>query len=66
MSWTDDPIADFMRWDAEQERKLARRPVCADCDEPIQDEYCYEINGEYICERCLCDLHRKAVEDCVE
>lgn len=66
MSWTNDPLADFARHDAEQQAELKRRPICADCDERIQDEYCYELNGEYICKRCLEDLHRKAVDDCVE
>lgn len=65
MSWTDDPLIDFHRHDIEQAEKLKRLPVCADCDEHIQDEFCYEFNGENICERCLEDLHRKAVEDCV-
>ena len=59
---TDDPIADFNRWNAEQESWLVERPVCADCDEPIQDDHCFEINGEYICPRCMEDLHRRDVE----
>lgn len=62
---TDDPIADFHRHDAERSKWLKSLPVCADCDNPIQDEYCYEFNGEYICESCLKDLHRKEVEECV-
>lgn len=65
MAWTDDPIADFERHDAEQERKLEQLPRCSECDEPIQDDFCYEINDEYICEKCLKDNHRKAVDDIV-
>lgn len=62
---TDDPAADFDRWDAEQTAWLAKRPVCCYCGEPIKDDFCYEINGEYYCEDCL-DMHfRKAVNDCV-
>ena len=65
MLYSDDPIADFDRHDAEQNKQLARLPVCAYCDEPIQDEFCYEINGEYYCEDCL-DMHfRKAVDGIV-
>ncbi len=60
---TDDPAADFDRWEAEQNKWLSERPVCADCDEPIQDDHCFEINGEYICPRCMEDLHRRDVED---
>lgn len=65
MSYTDDPIADFARYDAEQEEQLEKMPVCCECDNPIQDEYCYEINGEVICETCLDRFFRKSVEDYV-
>ena len=61
---TDDPARDFMRHDAEQNRLLADLPICADCQEPIQDDHCFEINGEYICPTCMDDLHRKSTEDC--
>jgi len=47
---------------AEKERELERLPRCSECDEPIQDEYCYEVNGEYICERCMDENHRKSVD----
>lgn len=63
MSWTDDPVADFLRYDAEQEAKLEKLPICCECDHPIQSDECYEFNGEYICEECLNDNHRKWVED---
>lgn len=36
MSWTDDPVADFDRYDAEQQ--LDSLPVCECCGEPIQQE----------------------------
>lgn len=62
---TDDPVRDFARHDAEQEAWLAERPVCADCDEPIQDDHAYEYNGEYICPQCNEDLHRKDIDDCL-
>lgn len=61
--WTDNPIADFERFDAEQERLLEKLPRCSECYEPIQDEYCYEINGEHICEECMKDNHRILVEN---
>ena len=65
MFYTDGPLADFARHDAEQQAQLEKLPVCCECDEPIQDEHCYEINGEYICEECLNDNHRKVVDDIV-
>lgn len=62
---TDDPIADFYRHDHEQQKRLKELPVCCYCDDPIEDDFCYEINGEYYCEDCL-DMHfRKAVDDLV-
>ena len=42
---TDDPIADFLAHDAEQQSKLDRLPKCDICGEPILDEYFYNIDG---------------------
>ena len=53
MNYTDDPIADFDRYDAECERKLERLPKCRFCEEPITDETGYFIDHEYICSDCL-------------
>ena len=47
--------------EAELEKELEKLPKCSECGEHIQDEYCYEINGKYICESCM-DEHRKSVE----
>lgn len=57
----------YDRWkqhDAEQEAQLDKFPKCSICDEPIQDDYYYEINDECICEECLNDNFRKDIEDC--
>ena len=46
----------YSQWEAherEAERWLARRPVCVDCEEHIQDEEGYYINGEWICSDCM-------------
>jgi len=59
---TDDPNADFDRWDAEQERQLAELPVCDCCDNPIQDDHYYQINGDNICPDCLENYYRKEVD----
>ena len=66
MFYTNDPIADFNRHDLAQQKQLSRLPQCCECDEPIQSEFCYEINGELLCEDCLKTYHRKAIEDYVE
>ena len=66
MCWTDDPVADYDRYDAEQSRYEAKLPRCSECDQPIQSDECFEFNGELICPNCLKDNHRKWVEDYVE
>ena len=53
MPYTDDPIADFNRHDAEQSRWLEKLPVCSNCDKHIQDEHYYVICDENICPECL-------------
>lgn len=60
---TDDPLADLSRHEDDQERWLRKRPLCSCCDEPITDEYCYMVNDEPVCEECLNDHFRKAVDD---
>lgn len=63
--FSDDPLLDFDRYDRQQTEELKKRPVCSYCGDPIQDDFCYEINGEYYCKDCL-DMHfRKAVDDLV-
>lgn len=63
MYYTDDPIADFDRYEAEREAQLDRLPKCDICGEPIQDDYLYDINGDIFCEECLKGKFRKSVED---
>ena len=62
MYFTDDPVADYDRYCAEQERESQRFPLCSECGERIMDDFCYEINDEYICEKCMKDNHRKDVD----
>lgn len=66
MSWTGDPIADFNSYDARQARASARLPVCCECDQPIQDDECFEFDGELICPDCLKENHQKHTEDYIE
>lgn len=63
---TDDPIADFYRYDHEQQKRLKELPVCCYCNNPIEDDFCYEINGELICTDCLEANHKKCTEDYIE
>lgn len=61
MSYTDNPIADFDQWDAEQAKRLAELPKCDICDNPIQDDHYYLINGDNVCPECLENEFRKEV-----
>ena len=64
MPFTDDPVMDFHRHDHEQNRLLARLPVCEDrkCKKRIQDDYYFEIDGEILCEDCMIRRYRKDVD----
>lgn len=55
----------FKQHEAEQAAWLEKMPECSECGEKIQDESCYEVNGEYICEQCMKDNHRKSTEDLI-
>lgn len=58
-----DSLSLWEAHDAEQERQLARMPQCADCDNPIQEEEAYYINGEWICERCMDSYKREVLPE---
>ena len=59
----EDPVLDWDLYCADQEQELEKYPKCAQCGEPITDEYMYEIDGEYYCEECMNDLFRVDVEE---
>ena len=60
MSYTDDPVRDFLRHDHEQHKHLEGLPECAECGEVITDEEAYYINGEWVCEACV-ETYRREV-----
>jgi len=66
MSFTNDPVADFERYDAAQEKKLERLPVCECCGEPIQQEKAVYYNSQWICEGCEFDFWHDIREDFLE
>ena len=65
MLYIPDAYDQWKAHDAEQQAELDRLPKCSECGYPIQEEYCWEMNGEYICERCLKDNHRVSTEDVI-
>jgi formylmethanofuran dehydrogenase subunit E len=59
---TDDPHADFDRWDAEQEARLEKLPVCVYCGERVQTKRALYINDDFMCMDCV-EEHTVDVEE---
>ncbi len=59
---TDDPVADFHRYDREQDRRLKLLPTCERCGDAIQQEKAVCINGFWFCDECLESHYRKEVD----
>lgn len=57
-----DPDDDFNRLDQKQAKQLAQLPKCDICDQPIQDDHFYLINGDNVCPECLNNEFRKEIE----
>lgn len=51
------------RKEAEAERWLQNRPECDYCQEHIQDDHYFEINGDVICSECLEAHFRREIDD---
>ena len=62
MFYSDDPIADFERHDAQKEEELQNLPVCTCCEKPIQQERAVRINGDWYCDECLDDMREDTEE----
>ena len=62
----EDLIYDY--YDMERERMRARLPVCDNrkCRRQIDDEFFYEIDGDYLCEKCMVLRYRRSVEDYIQ
>ena len=59
---TNDPVADFLRRDRDQQEWEDSLPRCDRCGEII-DDYVYEIDGLIYCMECMDDKYRRNVED---
>lgn len=66
MIYSNNPLADFDRWEREQEEEEEKLPVCDICGEPIQGDYLYDLDGELVCEECLINNFRHPVEDYID
>ena len=59
---TDDPVADFDRYDRDRADKESRLPHCDCCGCAISNHY-WNINGEIYCEECLNDNFMRDAEN---
>ena len=59
---TDDPLADFDRWDAAQSREREELPRCVECGHAIEDDFCTVFNDDPICDECM-EKYRKRTAD---
>lgn len=66
MYYTNDPHADFLNWDSDNQDYIEKLPECSYCGSKIQDEFLYCINDEIICEDRLNDHFRKDIEDFID
>lgn len=66
MCYIPDALEMWERHDAEQEAELMKLPICDYCNEPIQDDYLFDIEGDIICEDCMKYHFRKRTEDYME
>ena len=55
----------YDQWESherDREKRLAERPRCDICDQPIQDDHFYLINGDNVCPECLNNEFRKDID----
>lgn len=55
-----DVYEQWERHDMERCKELAKRPVCVECEQEIQEDTAFYINGEWLCESCA-DSYRREV-----
>lgn len=63
MYYTDDPVRDAERHDADADAAMERLPKCSECGHSITDDMAFYINDEWICDECMYNYHRRDVED---
>lgn len=64
MQYTDDPAADYDAYSRELDAARELLPECCECGQRIEDDFCYEINDEIICETCM-EQYKKFTMDLV-
>lgn len=66
MSYVPDAYDMWEQHEAEQEKALSKLPVCDACGENIQDEYCYRIGNDILCEECMKENFRVDTESLMD
>lgn len=62
MGWSNDPVADAMRHQAQLEELASRYHYCVECGR-ILDDYAYDINGNLLCLPCVNKIFRVDVDN---
>lgn len=65
MCYIPDYYDNWSEYNRQQEEALKRLPQCDICGEHIQDEHCYKLDDEIICEACMGEF-RVYTEDIME
>lgn len=58
-----DPLDDFDRLDRLQSQRESMLPVCDKCNQPIDDDIYFDIDGEILCDKCMHDRYSRSTED---
>ena len=63
MPYVPDNYDAFEEHEREQDEELEGLPKCSECREPIQEDMCYDFDGDLICEDCLKQNHKVWTEN---
>ena len=66
MYYTNDPHADFLNWDSDNQEWLESLPICEICKQPIQQEKAVYYNDQWCCEECEDEFWENIREDFLE
>ena len=58
-----DALDLYLDHQAREEAELEKFPQCDSCGEYITDDFCYNVNGDLLCEDCMNDLFRVSTDD---
>lgn len=67
MFYSDNPVNDAERYlaelDKQEEEWRSRLPVCSECGEHIEEDFCWDIEGELYCPDCADTLFCHCTEN---